>query len=189
MAKVKGRGHRYLLGFNEPDLGDQANMPVEQALDLWPRLMGTGLILGSPSVATGGELPGGWLDRFMKGAKKRKLRVDFITLHWYGADFRAKPAANAPLRFTQFTDRVYANTAATCVIHDETLGRTITIEKQNSNTTVVFNPWRELPDLGPDEWREFACVETVNAGPNKVTLAPRSTHVMQAHVTLAKTKK
>lgn len=104
-------------------------------------------------------------------------------------NFCAKPAANAPLRFTQFTDRVYANTAATCVIHDETLGRTITIEKQNSNTTVVFNPWRELPDLGPDEWREFACVETVNAGPNKVTLAPRSTHVMQAHVTLAKTKK
>ncbi|WP_198653409.1 glycoside hydrolase family protein [Actinocorallia populi] len=93
VAKVKGRGYRYLLGFNEPDLGDQANMSVEQALDLWPRLVRTGLILGSPSVATGGELPGGWLDRFMKGAKKRKLRVDFITLHWYGADFRAKPAA------------------------------------------------------------------------------------------------
>lgn len=93
VAKVKGKGHRYLLGFNEPDLGDQANMSVEQALDLWPRLMSTGLVLGSPSVATGGELPGGWLDRFMKGAKKRNLRVDFITLHWYGADFRAKPAA------------------------------------------------------------------------------------------------
>ncbi|MEO3782158.1 glycoside hydrolase family protein [Actinocorallia sp. B10E7] len=93
VAKVKGRGHRYLLGFNEPDLGDQANMSVEQALDLWPRLVKTGLVLGSPSVATGGEVPGGWLDRFMKGAKKRNLRVDFITLHWYGADFRAKPAA------------------------------------------------------------------------------------------------
>lgn len=100
--------------------------------------------------------------------------------------FRAKPAAEAPLHFTQFTDRVYANTTATCVIHDESLGRTITIEKQNSDTTVVFNPWRELPDLGPDEWREMLCVETVNAGPNKVTLAPKSTHVMQAHVTLAK---
>lgn len=94
VAKVRNRGHRYLLGFNEPDLGAQANMSVEQALDLWPRLMSTGLILGSPSVANRGEIPGSWLDRFMKGAKKRNLRVDFITLHWYGADFRAKPSAN-----------------------------------------------------------------------------------------------
>jgi glucose-6-phosphate 1-epimerase len=101
-------------------------------------------------------------------------------------NFRAKPAAEAPLRFTQFTDRVYANTKATCVIHDESLKRTITIEKQNSDTTVVFNPWRELPDLGPDEWHEFVCVETVNAGPNQVTLASKSTHVMQSHITLAK---
>ncbi len=92
VAKVKGRGHRYLLGFNEPDLGDQANMSVEQALDLWPRLMGTGLILGSPSVANMGDVPGSWLDRFMKGAKKRKLRVDFIALHWYGQDFQTGPA-------------------------------------------------------------------------------------------------
>ncbi|GAA0947969.1 glycoside hydrolase family protein [Actinocorallia libanotica] len=92
VAKVKGRGHRYLLGFNEPDLGDQANMSVEQALDLWPRLMGTGLVLGSPSVANMGDVPGSWLDRFMKGAKKRKLRVDFIALHWYGQDFQTGPA-------------------------------------------------------------------------------------------------
>lgn len=93
VAKVKGRGYRYLLGFNEPDLGDQANMSVENALNLWPRLVKTGLVLGSPAVATNGATPGGWLDRFMKGAKQRKLRVDFIALHWYGADFRAKPAA------------------------------------------------------------------------------------------------
>ncbi len=104
VAKVKGRGYRYLLGFNEPDLGDQANMSVEQALNMWPRLVGTGLILGSPAVATGGELPGGWLDRFMKGAKQRKLRVDFIALHWYGADFRAKPAA---LQLRGYLRKVY----------------------------------------------------------------------------------
>jgi glucose-6-phosphate 1-epimerase len=101
-------------------------------------------------------------------------------------NFRPNPPAEAPLHFTRFTDRVYANTTATCVIHDDSLKRTMTIEKQNSDTTVVFNPWRELPDLGPDEWKEMVCVETVNAGPNQITLAPRSTHVMQAHITLAK---
>jgi glucose-6-phosphate 1-epimerase len=100
-------------------------------------------------------------------------------------NFRAKPAANAPLVFTGATDRVYPNTTATCAIHDVLGKRTITIEKQNSNTTVVFNPWKELPDMGPDEWHEMVCVETVNAGANTVTLAPKTTHIMQAHITVA----
>jgi glucose-6-phosphate 1-epimerase len=101
-------------------------------------------------------------------------------------NFRFKPAANIPLRMTGFTDRVYPNTMATCVIHDEHFKRTITVEKQNSNTTVVFNPWRELPDMGPDEWHEMVCVETVNAGSGIVTLAPKTTHVMQANISLSK---
>ncbi|WP_431930497.1 glycoside hydrolase family protein [Micromonospora sp. RP3T] len=76
-----------LLGFNEPDLPQQANMSVEQALTLWPRLERTGMRLGSPAVAFGGEVPGGWLDRFLSGARQRGMRVDFIALHWYGSDF------------------------------------------------------------------------------------------------------
>ena len=42
-----------LLGFNEPDLAEQANMTVEKALELWPRLEATGMRLGSPAVACG----------------------------------------------------------------------------------------------------------------------------------------
>ncbi|MFJ8598279.1 glycosyl hydrolase [Streptomyces shenzhenensis] len=76
-----------LLGFNEPDSGMQADLTPEQALDLWPRLQDTGLRMGAPAVASGGDIEGGWLDRFMKGAAERGLRVDFIPLHWYGADF------------------------------------------------------------------------------------------------------
>ena len=30
---------------------------------------------------------GGWLDRFLAGARQRGYRVDFIALHWYGSDF------------------------------------------------------------------------------------------------------
>ncbi|GAB7046353.1 glycoside hydrolase family protein [Catenuloplanes indicus] len=88
LAKVRAEGDT-LLGFNEPDLAEQANMSVEQALGLWPRLEATGMRLGSPAVAWGGDAPGGWLDRFMTGARQRGLRVDFITLHWYGGDFSA----------------------------------------------------------------------------------------------------
>ncbi|KAB1946750.1 hypothetical protein F8271_06105 [Micromonospora sp. ALFpr18c] len=88
------RNGRQLLGFNEPDMGGQANMSVEQALELWPQLEATGLPLGSPAVAWGGDRPGEWLDRFMAGAKQRGYRVDFIALHWYGGDFATANAVN-----------------------------------------------------------------------------------------------
>lgn len=97
---------------------------------------------------------------------------------------REKPASHAPLTFTGATDRVYANTSATCVIHDHLARRSLTNTKTNSETTVVFNPWREMPDLGPEEWHEMLCVETANAGVNTITLSPKSAHTMQARITV-----
>jgi RNA polymerase sigma factor (sigma-70 family) len=91
LSQVSQEGH-VLLGFNEPDMGSQSNMSAAQALDLWPKLMATGMTLGSPAVASGAATPGGWLDQFMTGAKARGYRVDFITVHWYGGDFEAGPA-------------------------------------------------------------------------------------------------
>jgi hypothetical protein len=76
LAKAKREGD-VLLGFNEPDMDGQANMSVEDALAAWPKLQDTGRRLGSPAVAYGGDTAGGWLDRFMKGAKAKGLRVDF----------------------------------------------------------------------------------------------------------------
>ncbi|MEV6692192.1 glycosyl hydrolase [Micromonospora sp. NPDC051196] len=100
------RSGRTLLGFNEPDLPSQANMSVEHALDLWPRLQGTGMRLGSPAVAFGADTPGGWLDRFLAGARQRGLRVDFIALHWYGSDF-GDDAANHLMQYVQAVHERY----------------------------------------------------------------------------------
>jgi Glycosyl hydrolase catalytic core len=86
LATAKRQGSE-LLGFNEPDMSGQANMTPSAALALWPQLQATGMRLGSPSVAYGGDTPGGWLDQFMSGAAAKGYRVDFITLHWYGSDF------------------------------------------------------------------------------------------------------
>ena len=91
LEQVKREG-RILLGFNEPDLSTQSNMSVQQALDLWPQLMATDMELGSPAVSSGAATPGGWLDQFMSGAKVLGYRVNFITVHWYGADFSTGPA-------------------------------------------------------------------------------------------------
>ncbi|SDL27692.1 glycosyl hydrolase [Nonomuraea jiangxiensis] len=91
LAQAKSAGS-YLLGFNEPDMAEQSNMTVDKALSLWPKLMSTGQKLGSPAVAWGGDRAGGWLDKFMKGAEQKNYRVDFVTLHWYGGDFRTEAA-------------------------------------------------------------------------------------------------
>ncbi|HEV7963959.1 MAG TPA: sigma-70 family RNA polymerase sigma factor [Actinoplanes sp.] len=105
LAQAKSEG-KVLLGFNEPDMGGQANMSVEDALAAWPKLEATGMRLGSPAVAYGGDTAGGWLDRFMSGAKDKGLRVDFITVHWYGSDFSAA-AVNQFLGYVDAVHRKY----------------------------------------------------------------------------------
>jgi putative glycosyl hydrolase len=88
---VEQQGHT-LLTFNEPDLSSQSNMTVAQALRLWPRLEATKMRLSSPAVAFDAATPGSWLARFMSQAANRHYRVNFIALHWYGADFSTEAA-------------------------------------------------------------------------------------------------
>ncbi|MGC5014230.1 glycosyl hydrolase [Streptosporangium sp. DT93] len=106
LARAKAAGP-YLLGFNEPDLAEQSNMSVEKALSLWPRLTATGQKVGSPAVAYGGATPGGWLDRFMTGASQKGHRVDFVTLHWYGGDFRTEAAVGQLRSYLQAVHERY----------------------------------------------------------------------------------
>jgi len=88
-GQIKGK---VLLGFNEPDREKQANMTVEEALQAWPQLEATQMRLGSPAPAGGPARPGGWLDRFMTGAREKGYRVDFICVHWYGENYDPKAA-------------------------------------------------------------------------------------------------
>ena len=82
IPKLRGENYSALLGFNEPDNKGQSDMTVEQALSLWPQLEAANLRLGSPACTEGGTF--GWLRQFMTAARERKLRVDFLALHWYG---------------------------------------------------------------------------------------------------------
>ncbi len=72
--------YKNLLAFNEPDLNDQSNMTVDQAIELWPQLESTGLRLGSPA---GAAVEDAWVSEFMARAKELGYRVDFLTLHVY----------------------------------------------------------------------------------------------------------
>ncbi len=95
-AKSRSGTLHTLLGFNEPDGKDQANLPVDLALEKWPQLVATGLRLGSPACV---HPDGPWMSDFMAAVKKRNLRVDFVTVHWYGEPNAAE--------FLSLLDRVY----------------------------------------------------------------------------------
>jgi len=82
LDKIKASGAKFLLGFNEPERADQGNLSVGDARALWPHPEASGLRPGSPDRAP--DTKGmAWLDAFMEGVRKRKLRVDFIAVHWY----------------------------------------------------------------------------------------------------------
>jgi len=103
LARVKAAGYPALLAFNEPDNKGQANMSVEEAIALWPKLSATGLRLGSPGPTTGAR----WLDKFMEEAKAKGLRVDFICLHWYGDITRPDPVGDLRRYLEKYWDRYH----------------------------------------------------------------------------------
>ena len=80
------------------------------------------------------------------------------------------------------TDSAYVNTQSTLQVLDPVLNRQIQIAKQNSSTTVIWNPWAEgaraLSDLGEDEWQEMLCAEASNILENAVELAPKEDHTI-----------
>jgi len=93
----------------------------------------------------------------------------------FGAGGKRLPAENAPLRITQETNRVYPDNAAAVEIRDEKLKRTIRVEKFNSQSTVVWNPWttQKMPeDWGANEHLNMVCVESGNVKRDKIRLAP-----------------
>ena len=71
----------YLLGFNEPDRPDQANMGVGRAVELWPQLMAMDVPLISPAPAQGGE--DWWLNNFSDQIDNLGYRMEYAGGHWY----------------------------------------------------------------------------------------------------------
>jgi D-hexose-6-phosphate mutarotase len=95
-----------------------------------------------------------------------------------GAAGARKLETDSVLRITKETNRVYPNTTGAVEIRDENLKRAIRVEKSNSHSTVVWNPWttQKLPDdFDPAEHKIMVCVESGNVKQNKLSLAPGAT--------------
>ena len=88
------------------------------------------------------------------------------------------------------TDDAFMNTQNTVDLLDPKMDRRISLQKSNSTTTVVWNPWQEgarrLQDLGEGEWIQFLCVEASNVMGTAVTLAPGQEHTMTAVLRVAR---
>jgi glucose-6-phosphate 1-epimerase len=96
------------------------------------------------------------------------------------------------LVLTGTTDNAYLDTLGVTELIDPILRRTVRTEKENSRTTVVWNPWQQgsasLSDLGEDEWRQMTCVEASNVLSCAVSLAPGEEHTMRATLSITQEK-
>ncbi len=86
-------GARYLLTFNEPNFGSQANLTAAQAAALWPKIEqiadARGLQIVSPAVnycrgSCNETDPIKYLKAFLDACKG--CRVDYLAVHWYACD-------------------------------------------------------------------------------------------------------
>ena len=80
-----------VLGFNEPEIPDQANIGVEEAVQLWrdvvlPVKRKLGLRLGSPGMSSDVSRSKPWLNSFFSQLQD-KDEIDFLVVHWYGPHF------------------------------------------------------------------------------------------------------
>jgi autotransporter-associated beta strand protein len=100
-------GINTLLGYNEPDQANQANLTISQAISSWGDLLATGLRVGSPATSDGG--PNSWLIPFVQQADAAGLRVDFVATHYYQANNPANASACASQMYN-FLLNIWNNT-------------------------------------------------------------------------------
>ena len=90
--------------------------------------------------------------------------------------------------FTDETDRVHSSVGASAIVDPAGRG-VITVAKDRSANTVVWNPWSAkaaaMPDFGDDEWTDMVCVETANVLHHAVTLGAGDLHTMSTRYSVS----
>lgn len=90
------------------------------------------------------------------------------------------------LKFDAETDKVFINTSNNVELTDPGFDRRIVITKENSNSTVIWNPWKEksalMSDMSDQAWLEMVCIEPANVLKNQLLLAPGDTHSISTSI-------
>jgi glucose-6-phosphate 1-epimerase len=130
------------------------------------------------------------LHTYFRVGEARNVRVRGLDQVKYldNADGNREKVQSGEVVFNAMTDNAYLNTLSAPELVDPTLNRTMRTDKENSATTVVWNPWQQgaasLSDLGDDEWRRMACVEASNILGSAVWLVPGQEHTLRATLTI-----
>jgi glucose-6-phosphate 1-epimerase len=99
-------------------------------------------------------------------------------------DLNSKKIQHGEITIASETDRIYLNTMDAIEVEDPAMRRRTRVERENSRTAVVWNPWvekaRSLPDFADDEWMRMICIETSNVSDFAVDLTPGQRHKMKA---------
>jgi glucose-6-phosphate 1-epimerase len=101
-------------------------------------------------------------------------------------DLNRQKVQRGEIAIVSETDRVYLNTSDVIELEDLVSHRRTRVMKENSRTTVVWNPWvqkaHSLSDFADDEWIQMICIETSNVSDFAVELTPGQQHKMKARV-------
>jgi len=96
-------------------------------------------------------------------------------------DWQRKVETN-PISIDAEIDRIYQNTKPTCLLEDTGWQRRISIEANNSRSTVVWNPWIDksvrLGDMGEGGYLNMLCIETGNIAVDSVSIAAGAEHCL-----------
>jgi glucose-6-phosphate 1-epimerase len=118
--------------------------------------------------------------------EKARVRGLDTTQYFDKTDANRKKMQQGEIMIVSETDRVYLNTRGAIELEDPVLHRRTRVTKENSRTTVVWNPWvqkaHSLSDFADDEWRQMICIEASNVSDCAVDLAPGQQHTMKALV-------
>jgi D-hexose-6-phosphate mutarotase len=85
-------------------------------------------------------------------------------------------------------DNAYIDSRGAVEFADPVLRRVVRTTKENSGTTIVWNPGRQgavkLADLGDEEWHQMVCVEASNILGSSISLQPGQEHTLRAEIQL-----
>jgi glucose-6-phosphate 1-epimerase len=128
---------------------------------------------------------------FRVGQVEKALLQGLDAVHYVDkTDSNRKKTQLGPIMIGSETDRVYLNTKTAIALEDHILRRGIAVAKEDSFTTVVWNPWVEkakaMSDFSDVEWKQMICIEVSNVADFAVVLAPGQQHRMKATVGLAR---
>lgn len=109
LAILNNTTSSHLNGYNEPDHTEQSNVSVERAIEEWPRMLQSGMRVGSPATTSNT-----WLFNFVRECKKKNYRVDYVNIHaywggmtgddWYSELKKVHEATGLPIWITEWNN-------------------------------------------------------------------------------------